>query len=107
MGLNKPIVLVHHILHVFVGGDSYQRIQVFIRKLISDAEVGRPGKFGQFCQEGREGDVAVDGDDTGVAAHVTELVVVRAGEDFAPEAAHEADTRWLSPDDVVVDVVMD
>lgn len=51
--------------------------------------------------------MAVDGDDTGVAAHVTELVVVRAGEDFAPEAAHEADTRWLSPDDVVVDVVLD
>lgn len=51
--------------------------------------------------------MAVDGDDSGVTAHVTELVVVRTGEDFAPEAAHEADTRWLSPDDVVVDVVVD
>lgn len=33
----------------------------------------------------------MDGDDAGVAADVAELVVVGAGDDFAAEAAHEAD----------------
>lgn len=51
--------------------------------------------------------MAVDGDDTGVAAHVAQLVVVGTGEDFAPEAAHEADPWWLGHEVVVVDVVLD
>ena len=37
----------------------------------------------------REGDGAVDGDDSGVAAGVSELVVVGAGEDLAAVAAPE------------------
>lgn len=48
--------------------------------------------------------MAVDGDDAGVAAEVAELVVVRAGEDFAAEAAHEADARLRSNGGVVVEV---
>lgn len=43
-------------------------------------------------EEGGEGNGAVDGNDSGVTADVTELVVVGAGEDLAAEAAHEADT---------------
>lgn len=43
-------------------------------------------------EEGREGDGTVDGDDSGVAADVSKLVVVGAGKDLAAEATHEADT---------------
>lgn len=48
--------------------------------------------------------MAVDGDDAGVTAEVAELVVVRAGEDFAAETAHEADARLRSNGGVVVEV---
>lgn len=34
----------------------------------------------------------MDGDNTGVAADVAELIVVGPGEDLAAEAAHQADT---------------
>lgn len=38
----------------------------------------------------------MDGDDTGVATDVAELVVMWAGEDFATEAAHKTDSRLQS-----------
>lgn len=47
----------------------------------------------------------MDGDDAGVAAEVTKLVVVRSGEDFAAEAAHEADAlRRRDGGGIVVEV---
>lgn len=48
--------------------------------------------------------MAVDGDDAGVSADVAELIVVRAGEDFAAEAAHETDSRLQGGDGVVLEV---
>lgn len=43
-------------------------------------------------EESGEGDGTVDGDNSGVATDVSELIIVRAGEDLAAEATHEADT---------------
>lgn len=53
----------------------------------------RTWEFGEFENEGGEGDGAVDGHDSSVAADITELVVMGAGEDLAAKAAHEADAR--------------
>lgn len=47
-----------------------------------------------------EGDGAVDGDDTGVSADVTELIIGGTGEDFTAETTHEADT-WRSVVEVI------
>lgn len=49
--------------------------------------------------------MAVNTNDAGVAADVTELVVVWAGHDFPAEAAHEADS-WLLGGGVVIMVVV-
>jgi len=53
----------------------------------------RTWEFGEFKNEGWKGDGAVDGYDSSVAADITELIVVGAGEDLAAKAAHEADAR--------------
>lgn len=70
-------------------------------ELVLDGEVGGGGggerreKLGEFREERGEGDGAVDGHDTGVAADVAELVVVRTREDFAAEATHQPDNRLV------------
>ena len=56
--------------------------------MVGEGVVGEGGKLGD---EGGELDVAVDGEDLGVAGDVGEVVVVGAGLDAAAEAAHELD----------------
>jgi len=58
------------------------------------------GEFREFVDKSGEGDGAVDGNDSGVAADVTELIIGGTREDFAAETAHEADT-WRSVVEVI------
>lgn len=58
------------------------------------------GEFGQFSDECGESGGAVDGDDASVATHIAELIVMRARENLAAEAAHETYT-WIVGSEVV------
>lgn len=50
--------------------------------------------------KGGERNRAIDGDDSGIAADVTELIVGGTGEDLAAETTHEAYT-WRSVLEVI------
>nr|GMC81507.1 hypothetical protein DVH24_016637 [Ipomoea batatas] len=89
----KPVVLLHHILHVLVGRDGDESVQVLIGELVFQAHIHKPRQFRQFGDEGREGGATVQRHYAGVAADVAQLIVEGTGEDFPAEAAHQAHRR--------------
>ncbi|RYR18707.1 hypothetical protein Ahy_B03g063319 [Arachis hypogaea] len=83
---------MHHVIEVVVGGDGDEGVEVLSGELVLESEVLRRGAVAEgseLREEGGELDVAVDGEDLGVAANVGELVVVAARLDLAAVAAHE------------------
>lgn len=84
------IILFHHVLDVLISGDGDESLKVFVRELVLEGDVGGGGvgKLGELGLEGGEGGRPLDGDNAGVATYVAELVVVGAGENPAPKAAH-------------------
>ena len=92
--LDETVVLEHHVFHVLLVGDGDERVEILSRELVLDAEVdgseetGRRQR-GEAGGELREAHGSVDADDLGLPAEVGEAVVVRAGMDLTPVAAHE------------------
>nr|GMC78752.1 hypothetical protein DVH24_016637 [Ipomoea batatas] len=89
----KPVILLHHILHVLIGRDGDESVQVLVGELVFQAHIHKPRQFRQFGDEGREGGATVQRHYAGVAADVAQLIVEGTGEDFPAEAAHQAHRR--------------
>uniref|UniRef100_A0A8R7TFI8 Uncharacterized protein n=1 Tax=Triticum urartu TaxID=4572 RepID=A0A8R7TFI8_TRIUA len=93
------VELLHEVVDVVVGGDGDERVEVVVRELVPERRGGlagdeeRGGELGERGEEDGVGGGARDGDDAGLAADVAELVVARARQDAAAEAAHEAHER--------------
>lgn len=77
-------------LQIFIIRNGNQSIQVFTRQLILKANFS-VAKGGQFGEEDRELNVPVDGQDFGVAADISKLIIVRTGLNFSAITAHELD----------------
>lgn len=88
--MGDAIILFHHVLDVLISGDRDERVKVFIRELVLEGDVGGGGvgKLGELGLEGGKGGRPLDGDDASVATYIAELVVMGAGENPAPKAAH-------------------
>lgn len=90
------VELVHEVVDVVVGGDGDERVEVVLRELVPERRVGRArgeergGELGERGDEDGVAGGARDGDDAGLPADVAELLVARARQDAAAEAAHEA-----------------
>ena len=92
--LDETVVLEHHVFHVLLVGDGDERVEILSRELVLDAEVDGSEETerrqrGEAGGELREAHGSVDADDLGLPAEVGEAVVVRAGMDLTPVAAHE------------------
>lgn len=88
----NAIVLVDHVIKVFIGGDRDEGVEVLVRELVFEGEgaVIEEG-LGEARREVRQGGVAVDDDDAGVTADVTERLIMRARDDVAAVTTHEAE----------------
>lgn len=96
---SRPIVLVDHVLEILVRGDGDQGVKVLTGELILESEGSAMEEgAGEAGAEVGKGGVAVDDDDSGVAADVAEGLVVGTGDDVTAIAAHEAELgagdRW-------------
>lgn len=87
-------------LEILVVSDGDQRVKVFSGELVLETDVIIATESGELGHHGTELDVSFNGKDFGIAADVSELVVVLSGLDFAAITAHELDFvvgEWLVP----------
>jgi len=96
------------VVEVFVVGDGDEGVEVLAGELVLEEGGigGGVGEGGEFGEEGGELDVAVYGEDLGVAGDVGEVVVVGAGLDSAAVAAHELDLELEGGRGIVEGVVV-
>lgn len=86
----RPIVLLDEIPQILIAGDRDQRVEILRRKLASETH-RRAAQLSQLQHQLGKGNGAIDGEDAGLAAEVTELAVGVTGEDFAAVATEELD----------------
>jgi hypothetical protein len=94
------VELVDEVVHVVVGGDGDEGVEVVLGQLVLEGRPGGPGGeergrgLGERGDEGGEGGRgAREGHDAGLPADVAQLAVPRARQDAAAEAAHETHLR--------------
>ena len=80
---------MHHVIEVVVVGDGDQGVEILAGELVLKGDLGVGAESGEPGDHGVELDVAVNGEDLGLAADIGELVVVGTRVDLAAVAAHE------------------
>lgn len=87
----EAIELEHHVVKILLVRDRDERVEIFARELVLDANLIGGADGGELGVEISEAHGTVDGEDLGLAVEVGELIVVRSGLDPAAVADHELD----------------